>query len=312
MRVRKLKQAYILFRLLGFGIMFLSQSRLGQWHFLCKQIGYNRIFQCDQIFCGISTTANKKYAFDREQLSTGRKKSSYGKWLMLVFPIGGVLLGTWQVQRKQWKLGLISDLDEKTKSDPIPFPKDLSELAYLEYRPLTVCGVFDHSKETLIEPRYLVEKDGDKSVDSGSLMSVKNSKIGAQVITPFFIPDHRIAIMVNRGFVPREKRNSETRKAGQIEGVIELTGILRHNEKRPPLVPRNNPQKGQWNYKDLDQLGEMLGTSPILLDAVSTVPHGPIGGQTRVTLRDEHIQYAITWYSLAFVTAAMWYMRFIR
>lgn len=48
---------------------------------------------------------------------------------------------------------------------------------------------------------------------------------------------------------------------------------------------------------------------PYFLDAVyeSTVPGGPIGGQTIVTLRNEHLQYIITWLSLSVLTSLFWY-----
>ena len=246
------------------------------------------------------------------QAKSQKQNEGIGKWLSLIFPISGIMLGVWQVRRKQWKLGLIADLEQKTKSKPIPFPSDLNELTKLEYRSLSVTGAFDHSKELFIRPRHLIKPDAKKAADSGSLLSMRNNNIGMQVITPFFIPDLGITILINRGFIPNEKKDPKTRAEGQIEGLVNLTGILRHNEKRPPLVPKNNPHKGQFNYKDLNEIAELLGTNPILLDAIDTVPNGPIGGQTKVTLRDEHVQYAITWFSLAAVTAVMWYIRFIK
>ena len=248
-------------------------------------------------------------------ISSGKaaqQKQGFGKWLMLVFPVGGLILGTWQVRRKQWKLGLIRQLEERTKSNPIPLPDDVSELENLEYRPVTVHGAFDHSRELYIEPRSLVTGNDDRNVDAGSLLSTKKSNVGAQVVTPFFIPDKNMTILVNRGFVAKDKKNPNSRLQGQVDGLVEVTGLLRHNEKRPPLIPKNKPSSNQWYYKDLNEMAGLTGTSPILVDAINTTPGGPIGGQTRVKLRDEHVSYAITWYSLALATGAMWYIRFIK
>lgn len=54
--------------------------------------------------------------------------------------------------------------------------------------------------------------------------------------------------------------------------------------------------------------------SNFILDAdyASTVQGGPIGGQTRVTLRNEHMAYIVTWFSLSAFTSLMWYRRIFR
>lgn len=56
-------------------------------------------------------------------------------------------------------------------------------------------------------------------------------------------------------------------------------------------------------------MATQLETAPIFIDAdaTTTVPDGPIGGQTRVTLRNEHLQYIFTWYSLSLITFYMFY-----
>jgi len=67
-------------------------------------------------------------------------------------------------------------------------------------------------------------------------------------------------------------------------------------------------------YRDLETMSRELGTDPIFLDATasSTVPGGPIGGQTRVSLRNEHLSYIITWYSLSAFTGYMWYRTILK
>lgn len=50
-------------------------------------------------------------------------------------------------------------------------------------------------------------------------------------------------------------------------------------------------------YRDIEEMAELANTSYLFIDAVkeSTVPGGPIGGQTQINLRNEHLQYIITW-----------------
>jgi len=56
------------------------------------------------------------------------------------------------------------------------------------------------------------------------------------------------------------------------------------------------------------------GAKPVFLDATyeMTVPGGPIGGQTRVGLRNEHLSYLITWFSLSAATSYMWYRQILK
>ncbi len=62
-------------------------------------------------------------------------------------------------------------------------------------------------------------------------------------------------------------------------------------------MPKNDTQRGRWHYLDLEEMSKVTGAEPVMIDADSScdVPGGPIGGQSRVTLRNEHLQYTITW-----------------
>lgn len=196
-------------------------------------------------------------------------------------------------------------------AEPIPLPADPLELRNLEYRPVKVRGHFDHSKELYLMPRTMVDP-AREARDAGRLSSTAES--GAHVVTPFHCTDLGITILVNRGFVPRKKVNPETRLKGQVEGEVDLVGMVRLTETRKPFVPENNPERNHWHYRDLEAMARLTGAEPIFIDAdfKSTVPGGPIGGQTRVTLRNEHLQYIITWYGLCAATSYLWCKKFLR
>ncbi|MEE6505320.1 hypothetical protein FKM82_005496 [Ascaphus truei] len=231
--------------------------------------------------------------------------------VLLLIPIATFSLGTWQVQRRKWKLKLIEELEARVTAKPIPLPTDPAELRTLEYCPVKVRGYFDHSKELYILPRSLVNPEREAQ-EAGSLSSSAQS--GAHVITPFYCIDLGITILVNRGFISRKRMNPDTRTKGQVSDEVELVGIVRLTETRKPFVPENDPQRNRWHFRDLDAMAQVTGAEPILIDAdlKSTVPGGPIGGQTRVTLRNEHMQYIVTWYGLCAATTYMWCKKFIR
>uniref|UniRef100_A0A480JM48 SURF1-like protein n=3 Tax=Sus scrofa TaxID=9823 RepID=A0A480JM48_PIG len=233
------------------------------------------------------------------------------QWFLLLIPGTAFGLGTWQVQRRKWKLKLIAELESRIMAEPIPLPADPLELRNLEYRPVKVRGHFDHSKELYLMPRTMVDP-AREARDAGRLSSTAES--GAHVVTPFHCTDLGITILVNRGFVPRKKVNPETRLKGQIEGEVDLVGMVRLTETRKPFVPENNPERNHWHYRDLEAMARLTGAEPIFIDAdfKSTVPGGPVGGQTRVTLRNEHLQYIITWYGLCAATSYLWCKKFLR
>ncbi|XP_077904708.1 surfeit locus protein 1 isoform X1 [Ictidomys tridecemlineatus] len=246
-----------------------------------------------------------------EAPATKTEDDSFLQWFLLLIPVTAFGLGTWQVQRRKWKLKLIAELESRVMADPVPLPADPIELQNLEYRPVKVRGHFDHSKELYMMPRTMVDP-AREAREAGRISSSTES--GAYVVTPFHCTDLGVTILVNRGFVPRKKVNPETRQKGQVEGEVDLVGMVRLTETRKPFVPENNPERNHWHYRDLEAMARVTGADPVFIDAdfQSTVPGGPIGGQTRVTLRNEHMQYIITWYGLCAATSYLWFKKFLR
>nr|CAD7198284.1 unnamed protein product [Timema douglasi] len=231
--------------------------------------------------------------------------------VFLLIPVTAFGLGTWQVKRRKWKLELIENLAKRFNAPPQNLPYDLSELNEMEYSSVRVKGRFDHSQELYMGPRSLLV-GGDAAGQGGMFSQSSGSQTGYLVITPFHLADRDLTILVNRGWVPAKMKNPEQRKHGQVEGEVELVGLVRLNETRPTFTPKNSANT--LMYRDLEQMAEMVGAAPVYLEATesSSVPGGPIGGQTRISLRNEHMSYIITWYSLGGITAFMWYRRFIR
>ncbi|XP_013161923.1 PREDICTED: surfeit locus protein 1 [Papilio xuthus] len=249
--------------------------------------------------------------------SQKQKKEEGGeaiKWILLMIPVTSFGLGCWQVYRLQWKLELIDMLQAKSNSEPIDMPTNFEELNNLEFRPVKVRGEFLHDREIMIGPRALIEEH-QAMPRTGSLMSDPKKNQGWLLITPFKISDTGDVILVNRGWIPKSLRPKDKRQSSMVEGEVELTGVVRLTENRRPFMPKNHPEKGSWFYRDLHQMSAHLNCSPVWLDArgIPDPPEGwPIPNQTRVTIRNEHLSYLITWYSLSALTAIMWHRYFIR
>jgi surfeit locus 1 family protein len=225
---------------------------------------------------------------------SGARKVGIGTYLVLGLLVLILLaLGTWQVERLQWKEGLIAEIEARRHAPPM----SIAELASMakpdleaEYRPMTVSGHFDHAGE-----QYFYATD--------------DGRVGYHVYTPLTLNDGRV-LFVNRGFVPDEFRDPAKRAAGQIEGEVTVTGLYRRELVQKPswLVPENEPVKRLYFWKDLEAMAAAAKVpggrlEHFFLDADATPNPGgwPKGGVTQIDLPNNHLSYAVTWYGLAIV-----------
>ncbi|ETN84624.1 SURF1 family protein, partial [Necator americanus] len=218
-------------------------------------------------------------------------------------------LGCWQTYRLRWKLDLIERLKLRLNEAAIDFPvDDISKLENMEYQRVRLSGEFLHEREFYISPRGRFDP-GHEEKSTGSLLSSDNlSSHGAHIITPFRLSNSNLVVMINRGWVPASKISPNSRSSSQPKGEVTIEAVVRKSEKRPQFVGENVPEKGLWFYKNFAQMAKQYNTDPIYLEAVyeSTVPGGPIGGQSNVNVRNDHLSYLLTWFSLSAITLAMW------
>ena len=213
-------------------------------------------------------------------------------------------LGTWQVQRLHWKEGLLETIDRRTHAAPLPLAdveKEFAATHDVDYTPVMVTGAFLHRGER----HFFSTWEGDA---------------GFNVYTPLHLDDGRF-VLVNRGFVPYDRKDPGTRGEGQVSGVVAVTGLARNPlaEKPSMLVPDNEPDKNIFYWKDRDVMASSAGLDTtrlvaFFIDADKTPNPGglPVGGVTIVDLPNNHLQYAVTWYGLAAALAAVLILRLRR
>ena len=83
-----------------------------------------------------------------------------------------------------------------------------------------------------------------------------------------------------------------------MSSIIDLIGVVRQTEKASQnFMPKNAEDTNQWTSRDVEALASKLETLPIFIDAAhsSSVMNGPVGGQTRCSLPNDHLAYLITW-----------------
>ena len=158
-------------------------------------------------------------------------------WLGLLIPallVFAVLiaLGTWQIERKAWKEGLIAALTERLAAPPAVLPPPATwprlDPARDEYRRVTFTATFDHGKEALIYA-------------AASAFRPDVSGPGYWIFTPARLPDGG-TVIVNRGFVPEARKDAASRAAGQIAGAVEIVGVMRWPDARHWFSPADDPR----------------------------------------------------------------------
>ena len=218
----------------------------------------------------------------------------------LVATVIFVGLGTWQLQRKAWKEALIETLEQRLSAPPGDLPPrerwaSLSA-ANDEFRRVKFSAAFVPRAEALI-------------YTSGSALRSDVSGSGYWVFAPAQLTSGGI-VVVNRGFVPEGRQDPVTRAAGAATGHADLVGVMRWPESRGAFSPKDDPDRNIWFVRDPVAIAAAKGwgeVAPFFIELESPQPPGglPRPGALKVNLRDEHLQYAITWYGLALVVVVM-------
>jgi surfeit locus 1 family protein len=203
-------------------------------------------------------------------------------------------LGIWQMERREWKRDILDRIAANQAAAAMTLDQLLSgDPLRHEYGRVKVAGSFEHGREFYLAAR-----------------SLKN-KVGLQVIVPLKTDDGRV-VLFDRGWVP--DRKAATQAAAQPSGRVELTGLVRRSQTRARFAPENVPDKNVWFQADVPLMRKMAGAPPdrkldtFFLEADATPNPGgvPVGGQTRLEIPNDHLQYAITWFLIALALAGVY------
>ena len=213
-----------------------------------------------------------------------------------------VALGIWQMERLAWKEALIARVDARLRAAPVAAPEPptwqgLGRESH-EYLRVQLHGHFANALETTVHA----------TTELGP---------GYWVLTPL-LTDKGFWVLINRGFVPAELRESASRPAASTEDDETVIGLLRFSEPRGSLLQKNAADR--WYSRDVAAIAAQrgLGTpgypglvAPYFVDA-GTPGEAPAGaeswprpGLTVVQFRNNHLVYALTWFGLAAMLAGV-------
>jgi surfeit locus 1 family protein len=222
-----------------------------------------------------------------------------------VFALAGVAiligLGIWQLDRKVWKEDLIATVTARLERAPadLPAPADWPRLtpAANEYTRVTFPAEFLSGEEALV-------------YTAGSAFRPDVQGAGYWVFAPARLSGGSI-VLVDRGFVPADRKDPATRAHGTPQGVVDIVGGMRWPEARGVFTPADEPQNNLWYLRDSTAIAAAKKwdtAAPFYVEQEAPVPPGglPQPGKLAVTLPDNHLQYAITWFGLALALAGVY------
>lgn len=202
----------------------------------------------------------------------------------IVFGLAGfsilIALGAWQVQRLAWKIAIIDRIGTRLAADPVPVPPE-PDPASDQYRRIADSG----------------------TILSGELhvyTSAPPRGVGYRVIAPMELGDGR-RILLDRGFVPIEEKDQR-----RPRGEATVQGALLWPNETDGFIAEPDLDKNIWIARDTETMANALDTLPVMLVvSQSADPGAPMPLPVSVNIKNDHLQYAITWFGLALGWAGM-------
>ncbi len=189
-------------------------------------------------------------------------------------------LGFWQVRRLAWKNDIIASIEARLESESVALPDE----------------------PTPEDSRYLLVRESGEILPGEIHVYTSRSGdgVGYRVIVPFETAAGR-RILLDRGFVPIADKDAE-----RYLGPIEVEGALDWPRETDSYTADPDLEKNVWLARNVPKMADHLETEPVLLvTSASSDPNQPVPMPVTVNIRNNHFEYAVTWFLLALVWAVM-------
>ena len=184
-------------------------------------------------------------------------------------------LGTWQLYRLQWKQDLISQIDKGLKSTPIKYSNKIKN----DYQRVVLNGKYNYKNQIYL---YSLNAKGQPGFD---------------VITPFKTIEGD-NVLINRGWIDKEMKN---KTEINLSNKSEISGLLRKIIKKNIFKPENDTEKNIWFSININQIKKITGKnfSNHVVFLEDNVINLPVPKKITIDVPNNHLKYAITWYSIS-------------
>lgn len=215
-------------------------------------------------------------------------RAFFSPLLMTLLACGLFLgLGTWQLFRLQEKLHYLHMLDHQQKMPPLTLASPAELTPDLLYRTVRLEGTWEPSFTMFL---YTITNRGPYGT------------VGYDVITPLRFRDSTQRVLVNRGWVKEADRAYFLTEI--LVAPVELVALVLPMDKPRLFSPPNQPEQHLWYWMEHPKMEAFLNTPlpPLYLQLISSTPPSPpflFPKEVTLNIRNDHLGYAITWYSLA-------------
>jgi surfeit locus 1 family protein len=204
-------------------------------------------------------------------------------------------LGLWQLERREEKHALKGEIAHRMIAPAESIEALLINEATAPFRHATAHGTFEHAQESYVfTPR---------TTETGV-------HLGYKVVTPLRLIAGAL-VMVDRGWVPEEQRSPATRLKGQTDSPVTVRGLLKPARAPGMFTPDPNRVEHIWYVHDIPAMTAAHGLKPatlLYLEASMPEPGGPVPISETPEIPDNHLLYALTWFSLAVVLVVIYFV----
>lgn len=266
--------------------------------------------------------------------------------LLILMPVISFMLGTWQLRRLKWKMNLLSTCEDRLTFDPIPLPKNFKaeDAEDWQYRRVIVKGKFDHSREVFLGPLVKNERKGYRVFtplvrsDGGEDVLIERGFVTDENVLPtqrklqhLSVPLHEVEIVC----LVKKINPKASLTMDKLDPDSRLWHVLDYNEmteqthcmplhlaalvdlKDHPIETKIiNEPKPWWKFwakaktHKITQLSKEKHTTDVEeFSQYQFMNAGvPIGRTATIDLRNNHLQYLVTWYGLCFASSILLYI----
>ncbi len=211
-------------------------------------------------------------------------------------------LGSWQLQRKQWKDRLIAQIESRIKAPPMALDRFVGAHVRAPLQSASGGAALDPSAEYT-----RIRVGGPLLRQHQRHLYAPDQRLGPgyHLYVPL-VSERRRLVIVNLGFIPQQLKSPAARPDGARNSTVEVVGLVRLPGRQGLFTPNHDVKGNSWYWRDLDGMAVGLppGSTvlPFFIDAQTIAPAvgpWPKPGVTRLRLPNRHLEYAVTWFGLA-------------
>ena len=220
-------------------------------------------------------------------------------WLTVIVAICLAILislGTWQYQRLQWKTALLAEVDAAAEATPFTSFKEI-QAAIDEGDPVDFRR-YQSKIKTVESGNYFVFTPKNKNISWRIFSAVEQSNI-----TAF------------SGFAIVSDAEKTNLPGWVAQRNIPLVGYVRLSSVKPRGAAKSSPDKNRWfgfnPMPETHDWAEMSGIDADMRFYIDTVPGATDADflpPKRPDIRNNHLDYMLTWYSFAVILLIIYFI----